>query len=223
MLVRMAPPESSASIVRRALADALALLLPVDCAGCGAADVALCEACAAALTPVVERRSAGGTDVWAGLPFDGVCARVIRTLKGDGRTGLARALAPALRSAVEAAGPYDAVAVVPTSRAAFRRRGYRVGDLLARRAGLRGGPLLRVVRATADQRGLARDARRRNVAGSLRAVEVAGLRVLIVDDVVTTGATLAEAARALREAGATVVGAAVVAATPSRRAHSASG
>ncbi len=207
-------------MVRAALADALALVLPVRCAGCDVPDVALCEGCRSALAPHVHR-AGEALPVWAGLSFEGVPARVIRALKQDGRTGLARVLAPALRTAVDAAtagaGPASVVPV-PTSRAAYRRRGYRVVELIARRAGVPVVPLLRQARLTADQRGLARDARRCNVAGSMRAKDAAGRRILILDDVATTGATLAEAARALREAGAEVVGAAVVAATPRRTA-----
>lgn len=210
--------ETVGLLVRRALADALALVLPIACAGCGMPDCSLCDECTAALRPRVARRVLDDLTVHAGLVFEGVPARVVRALKEDGRTGLARALAPALQAAVEAVGgPAVVVVPVPTSRAAFRRRGYRVVELVARRAGLRATPLLRQARATADQRGLARDERRRNVAGSLRATDAAGLRVVIVDDVVTTGATLREAARALRAAGAEVVGAAVVAATPAKR------
>jgi predicted amidophosphoribosyltransferase len=149
-----------------------------------------------------------------------VAARVLRALKEDGRTGLARALAPALAAAVAALDAPGAVVVpVPSSRAALRRRGYRVAELLARRAELAPVRALRSVRTVADQRGLGRAQRRENVAGSLRAVRgnvLTGRDVVIVDDVVTTGATLAEAARALRAAGARVVGAATVAATPRR-------
>jgi predicted amidophosphoribosyltransferase len=105
---------------------------------------------------------------------------------------------------------------IPTSGAAFRRRGYRVVELVAARAGLRVVRLLRHTRRTADQRGLDHARRRDNVAGSLRARDAAGLRVLVLDDVVTTGATLAEAARALRASGAEVVGAVTIAATPRR-------
>lgn len=214
-----------AATVRGAFADALALVLPVECAGCDEPDVPLCEACRLSLRP---RTTRGGPDldVWSGLTFEGVTARVVRALKEDGRTGLARDLAPALRAAVDAAasaavsstGPV-VVVPIPTSRAAFRRRGYRVVELVARRAGLRPVRLLTVARATADQRGLDRDARARNVAHSLRARGAEGVRVVVIDDVVTTGATLAEAVRALHAGGATVIGAATIAATPRQRAQ----
>ena len=209
------------STVHRALTEASALLFPVQCAGCDAPDVALCESCAGALRPVVTRRD-GLVPVWSALEFTGVPARVIRALKEEGRTGLARALAPALRASVDAAlrqPPVDQSVVLvplPTSRTAYRRRGYRVVEVIAARAGLRVARLLVPLRATADQRGLDRAERARNVASSLRARDAAGLQVVILDDVVTTGATLAEAARALRAAGAHVIGAATVAGTPLR-------
>lgn len=204
----------AADLVRAALADALALAFPVECAGCGEPDVALCPACRAALVPrVVTRTLGGGLVVRSGTTFDGVPARLVRALKEEGRTGLARPLAPLLAAAVARAGPL-AFVPMPTSRAAMRRRGYRVVDLVARRAGLQVAPLLTYVRTTADQRSLDLAQRRRNVEGSLRATDAAGLRVVLLDDVVTTGASLEEAARALRAAGAEVVGAATVAATP---------
>jgi predicted amidophosphoribosyltransferase len=209
--------------VRAALRDALALVLPVECAGCDEPDIGLCDECTAALLPLPRRQELVGTGpgeglaVWSGLDFDGIPSRVIRALKEGGRTGLARALAPALASAFAASGDQGVVIVpIPTSRAAFRRRGYRVVELVAARAGLRVVRLLRHTRRTADQRGLDHTRRRDNVAGSLRARDAAGLRVLVLDDVVTTGATLAEAARALRAAGAEVVGAVTIAATPRR-------
>lgn len=98
----------------------------------------------------------------------------------------------------------------------------------AREAGprLRWAPVLRVVRRLADQAGLDARARAANLAGafaardgpvrSLVAPSLAGRTVVLLDDVLTTGATLAEAARAVREAGGVVRGAAVVAATRRR-------
>ena len=218
---------SAGAVVRRALAEALTLILPVSCAGCDEADVALCEDCARQLAPRVAQRRLDAP-VWSGMPFDGVPARVLRALKEEGRTGLARALAPGLASATRAAfdaasaraGTAETVVLVPvpTSRAAFRRRGYRVVELVAQRAGLPCRRLLVPSRRTADQRELGREDRRRNVRDSLRARGAAGVRVIVLDDVVTTGATLQEAFRALREGGAIVLGAATIAATPRRSA-----
>ncbi|WP_454261450.1 phosphoribosyltransferase family protein [Pseudoxanthomonas mexicana] len=73
--------------------------------------------------------------------------------------------------------------------------------------------MLRVHAPTADQRLLGRTERAANVSGSMRARGAAGAAVIVVDDVVTTGATLVEAARALRAGGARVLGAATVAST----------
>ncbi|HWI30466.1 MAG TPA: phosphoribosyltransferase family protein [Microbacterium sp.] len=226
-----------------ALADALALAFPVDCAGCRVPGVALCDACRGALVPrPTTRRLASGLEVWSGLPFEGPVAGALRALKEEGRTSLARALAPALASALAAAAeaavvqgaaaqasavqtsavhgadahPGLLVVPVPASRKAIRRRGYRVVDLLVRRAGVVPARLLVPARRTVDQRGLGASARRSNVEGSLRARACAGLEIVVVDDVVTTGATLEEAARALTAEGARVLAAATVAATPRR-------
>lgn len=211
-------PEANATPLRDALAAALALILPTWCAGCDAPDVGLCPACRLAVQPAVTRRTLGDLPVWSALAFEGVTARTLRALKEEGRTGLARALAPALAAAADAACAatgVDAVTVVPvpTSAAAMRRRGYRAVELLTARAGLASSRSLRTSGA-ADQRVLGLDERARNVHGTMSARRVAGRTVLIVDDVVTTGATLREADRALRDAGATVIGAATVASTP---------
>lgn len=205
---------------RHALADALAFVLPVDCAGCGAEDLALCEECRCCLAPSPLCQDIDGVPVWSGLRFESVPARVIRAIKEDGRASLAHELAPALRVALATLRPAGAWMVpVPTSRASMRRRGYRVPEILLRRAGATPVRALRAVRPTGDQRGLDAAQRRANVSGSLSARGVRGRRVVAVDDVVTTGATLAEAIRALRNAGAQVIGAATVAATPKRSAR----
>jgi len=209
------------SRIMRAVAGALALLVPVSCAGCGEDGSALCARCAAALAPSVRRVELGSSPfaVFSGLEYERAAARAIRELKQRGRTGLARWLAPALRAAlVAAAGAERGLAAVPVpqGRRSARARGYRVVELLLRRAGADPLRALAWRRQIADQRGLDRAGRRRNLDGALVARIHPGTRVVIVDDVLTTGATLLEARRALEEAGAVVVAAATLAATPKR-------
>lgn len=177
----------------------------------------LCPGCRAQLRPAPRSvRTPGGLEVRAALDFTGVAARCIRRLKGEGETLLAAPLGTAL-SAVLAPMAAEAqhVVPVPTSRSAFRRRGYRVPELLLRRAGAAPAFLLRSAARRADQRGLDARARVANVRGSVTARRRGGgVPVLVMDDVVTTGATLDEAARALTDAGYRVVGAVALAATP---------
>ncbi len=210
-------------MARRAVTDATALVLPERCAGCSAPGRILCGPCLRSLTPLPSRVvvGEGALDVWAGLPFAGTAASVLRAVKRDARPRLARYLAPALAAALrELARSSDAprgtlvVVPVPSSRASLRARGFRVVDLVARRAGVRPRQLLALNRSVRDQRGLGRTERLENLRGGMIARRAEGRHVVIVDDVVTTGATLIEAARALRSAGAVVVGAAVIAATP---------
>ncbi len=205
----------------RALGDeAAAFLLGARCAGCGQPGTLLCAPCVAALHPSLRTfRTPGGLPGIAALDFAGPAARCIRGLKEDGATGLARPLGAALRAAIEVAWrdvPTDTVLVpVPTARAAFRRRGYRVPELLVRRAGLAVVTVLAPGRRARDQRGLGRRERAENVRGSVRVrARSAPRTALLIDDVVTTGATFDEAVRVLAQAGWAVVGAVALAATP---------
>jgi ComF family protein len=208
--------------LRDALLDALAVLLPVECAGCGADDRALCDSCRAALAPDLTVRDVG-LPVWAGLRYEGVTRAVMLAFKEQGRVDAARALAPglaaAVRAALAAAGPGSPVWLVPVpgTRAADRRRGYRPVRVLMARAQLVPARAFAAARPHSVQKGLSVELRDRNLRGTLLVRSpVRGRRILIIDDVVTSGATLREAARVLREAGADVVGAAVVASTPRR-------
>ena len=160
--------------------------------------------------------------------------------KDVGRRDLEAVLAPLLAASVDGAlrgaGWGDGVVVVvpaPSSRRAVRERGDTPMTSLCRTAVAeltdRGGPVLRVapalrhVRRVEDQSGLGTVERRGNLSGALSVnplwhTVIGGRRVLLVDDVVTTGATLAEAARALRAGGSgPVVGATMAATQRTRR------
>lgn len=161
-------------------------------------------------------------------PYAGVVRQLIVAHKERGLTGLARPLGTALaRAALTAADTASPVLLVPvpSSRASVRRRGQdpalRIAREALRRHGDRAaGPAMSCVRAlthrrrVADQAGLTAAARAVNLSGALQArLDLRGHRVIVVEDVITTGATLTEAARALRAAGAEVPACAVIAAT----------
>jgi len=146
----------------------------------------------------------------------------IHVLKFDPEPALAPELGAMIADAVERQ-PFretpGVVVPIPLHRRRRRRRGFNQAELLARMVSRRlAVPLetrtLRRVRDTPSQIGQGKAARRRNVRGAFRCRSgrrLAGVRVLLVDEVLTTGATLAEAARALRRAGALGVTAAVLA------------
>jgi predicted amidophosphoribosyltransferase len=210
-------------LLTEALLDAAALLFPVCCAGCGADDRSVCTDCATVLTPLLTTRTLpDGTPVMTALLYDGVARQLILAFKEQGRTdaaaplvaALAAALAAAL-SAVTASGVE--AAAVPTSRAAYRRRGFDPVALLLRRAGVRPRRILAPPRPGARQKSLSADDRASNREGSMRArSDLTGRRFLVVDDVLTTGATLGEAVRAIRAAGGQVVGTVAIAYTARR-------
>jgi ComF family protein len=156
----------------------------------------------------------------AGAEYLGVVRDAIHAFKFEGRRGMARPLAALVleQAGVESDSTPGAVLVpVPLARARERERGFNQAALVAERlaAGLglpvRPGWLARV-RVTAPQSDLGAAERRANVRGAfVAAPAVAGRSVIVVDDVLTTGATAAECARALRAAGAARVGVLAVA------------
>ena len=217
------PPRAAiAALARSALLDAVAVLAPTMCSGCGAPDRALCDACVRALTPRVRTIDLDGLGAAYAHDYAGVVRAALAAFKDGGRTDAASRLAPSLRAAVAHAlrladGTAVRIVTVPSSRAAFRERGYAPVELLLKQAGLRSEPALRARRQASDQVGLSADSRRENRMGWLEPRGIrAGQRVLLVDDILTTGATLLEARRALVGAGVVVVGAAVLARTPLR-------
>lgn len=242
-----------ADALRGVLADLADLVLPRVCAGCGLPGAVLCRGCVARLAephPAYPRRFPDGFPPTAAAgAYAGPVRPAVLAFKERGRAELAgplgAALAVAVAAVVAAVPPLDGVpgparpvllVPVPSSRAALRARGRdHVGELAERAARelaaagvtVRTARLLRRRGPVRDSAGLSVGQRRANLAGSFvpdpRGAVPANALAVLVDDVVTSGATLTEAAGALVRAGrggglpdTVPVLAAVVAATPRR-------
>ncbi|MEO8815794.1 MAG: ComF family protein [Mycobacterium sp.] len=214
----------------------LDLLLPLECGGCGAAATRWCAECAGQLTVgpdeprLVSPRVDPGVPVYALGRYAGARRQAIVAVKERGRSDLVSPLALAVAAALHRLLCWGLLEVpltivpAPTRRSAARRRG---GDpverivtaAVARHPGVAVAPALRMTALARDSVGLGTGARERNVAGRvvLRRHRLAGPggragEVLLIDDVVTTGATMAESVRVLRADGVPVAGVLVIAA-----------
>jgi ComF family protein len=139
--------------------------------------------------------------------YEGTLRKLIHLFKYSGIRRLARPLGALLGDALPRDKQFDMVTAVPLHWRRRWQRGFNQSELLGKAIGrARGIPAMNVLRrrsATRAQAGLSNAQRRENVAGAFRARRrVNGLRILLVDDVMTTGATAGACARALKRAGA---------------------
>lgn len=199
----------------------LDLLFPPKCPFCGRVreTQGICPGCEKAL-PWTEgdqglRSLPGGTVCAAPLWYEDLAREGLLRFKFQGASAAAEPLGELIAqcAAERFSGEFDVVTWVPVSRRRLRKRGYDQSRLLAEGAcrvwGVKPEQLLRKIQDNPAQSGLSEAAARRaNVLGVYEPVEpdkIQGRRVLLVDDVCTTGATLAECARTLRSAGAAQV------------------
>jgi predicted amidophosphoribosyltransferase len=196
------------------------MFLPTTCPVCRAHGPAPCAGCAAELRPAPALPDPPGLDSCAALlTYAGAGRELVARLKYRN----ARASVPFLARGMAAIVPFDidVVTWAPTTPARLRRRGFDQARLLARAvARQRGVPCRPLLRRRPGPAQTGRDAAARYAGPGFAGVRgVQGRRVLLVDDVVTTGATVAAAARALREAGAGEVHVVAAARTPPSRRH----
>jgi ComF family protein len=205
--------------LRRARSALLDFLFPPRCAGCGRRGVWLCPACLAAVPPLgapLRRDETRAIDwIGAGFVFSGAIRRAIHRFKYQRERAraehLGALLVPLLRHLPPAASAPHLIPV-PLAAARLRERGYNQAAELARVIAATGGlPLdagLLRTRATRPQVGLDAAARRENVRDAFAwgGGPLPAPQLLLIDDVLTTGATADECAAVLKAAGARWVG-----------------
>ena len=209
----------------------LDLLFPPKCPFCGKLLDApgVCPACRDSLPWTAEEDALwdlpGGVRCAAPLWYEGPVRDALLRFKFHGASALARPLGELIAqcAAERLSGEFDTLTWVPVSRKRLRQRGYDQAELLARSAGTVWGvrPERLLVKRVDNpaQSGLeGAAARAENVRDVYRAQNAAGRRILLIDDICTTGATLGECVRVLREAGAADVLCAAVALTPLEKA-----
>lgn len=214
----------------RGLRSIVDLVFPPRCASCDRLGEWLCGECASRIQrlprPICRRcglpsreplcwRCRATSSSLEGIRafgyLEGTLRAAVHGLKYRRRRGAADALGALLVQVVsEESPPYDVIVPVPLFHARRRERGFNQSELLAERmAALTGRPMapaaLARVRDTPPQVRLGIAERRRNMRGAFQAAAVEGRRILLVDDVSTTGATLESCARALLDAGAASV------------------
>lgn len=193
------------------------MLMPRRCSACGAMGPSPCAGCIADMRRVPAMLVPAGLDRCASLVlYVGAAREVVARVKYRNARASVAWLATGMAAMVDPA-TVDVVTWVPTTRARRRRRGFDQGRLLARAVAWRlGRPCRSLLRRRPGpaQTGLALAERRRGPQLEALASAPVGKRVLLVDDVVTSGASLAAAAAALRNAGVGGVQAVTAARTP---------
>lgn len=217
---RCASCERPGDLVCRDCLDAIVRIDPkLSCTRCGAPFGSLvCTECQGEDGSLNLNAPRSIDRCLAAAVFEGPPGRIIRAYKDGGERRLAPVIAAMLLAAAgraeeEAPDRYggilsaaDGVVFVPATAEAYRRRGFDHMELVARSlCVLSGAPLVDALakRGHADQRELGREERRESAAGAYEAViDVRGRSLLLLDDVITTGATVDAASAELKRAGA---------------------
>lgn len=193
------------------------LVFPLRCLGCGCLHQELCNSCSSEFEPRDFRSQVGEVPVFSSLRYSPKASHVLLAAKEDGvkiaDEILLTALIHSFRSAARSIGIRPPLVPIPHSKKALRKRGRDfVGEMTSRLAYVEAVPIRALVRhnrKVSDQSLLDASSRFGNLAGAMSVTRDCGRpsEVFLVDDLVTTGATLGEAVRTLENAGFRVVAA----------------
>ena len=201
------------------LESILDLLLPSNCAECSRPPSVYCLDCLGRHSvrrverPLLITQSGIALSV-----LDESVSKAMSAFKEQNQFAIARSMVEALLPA-NPFGPIDSVVAAPSAAKSFKKRGFVPAEAIAERVAkrwclARARSALTFQRGVADQSSLTVDQRQSNLIGSMAASQrLSGRRVLLIDDIVTTGSTLREASRAVFEVGGEVVGFVVLAET----------
>lgn len=185
------------------------------CVGCQKFDEFLCADCAESILNRVEQKREGFS-FFSMFRYEGIMSEVLMRTKEKNHFGFIPVLADFLDKHLEL-DKESVVLVPPSTKTAFRKRGFNPTYELARRAGMNASNLLQRKKQTLDQQGLQYQERQVNQQNAFT-LQKAG-EYLLFDDVVTTGATVREMIRAVEEVGGNVLGVLALCSTSSKGAN----
>jgi len=215
--------DSGVSRVSRAGKGLLDLLFPPRCPTCGRLTAPgsreFCSFCGKSTAPAGRRsdRNVFYDEAYAAYVFEGKIRDLVLDLKFHGKRENARPLGQALAACIAKNGlRFDIISWIPVSASRLKERGYDQAGLIAASAagalGHKCTPTLRRIKSTLpNSRMDSSSDRKRNVSGAFETIyDIAGKRIVLIDDVISSGATMNECARVLKSSGAAAVTAAAV-------------
>lgn len=185
------------------------------CVGCGQFNQFLCDECVQSVT-VAEKRSREGFEFYCGFSYEGVMASALTNLKEKNQFGYVRVIANQLRKVISLDENTE-VLVPPSTKKAFRKRGFDPSYEIAKHAGLNVSKKLKRIKQTEDQQDLDYYARQANLENAFQLTQPG--KYILFDDVITTGATIREMKRAVGEVGAEVIGVLALCSTADKGAN----
>lgn len=192
------------------LAELSELIFPTRCIGCGILGLSLCSRCRRQWNPHIYRRTVSGLIIYSAIPYSPIAQKVVLGAKESGYRIcddlMIEALSHSLKYFLREQGAATVVPI-PSKQSAQRKRGRDFIATMTSQLDVVSHSALRMTKRVRDQSQLSVDQRARNLAGAFEVFSLPQGDVILIDDIVTSGATLLEARRAFARRGVRVKGA----------------